>query len=60
MDGIIIDVDGMIMVVGVIAAAMAIAIRFCVFVDLPLLVCVGPKFGDAGLASVFECIAQTI
>ena len=50
----------MVVVVGVIAAAMAIAIRFCVFADTPLLVCSGLKFADAGLASVFECIAQTI
>ena len=56
------DVDGIIMVVvvGVIAAAMAIAIRFCLFADIPLLVCIGPKFADAELASVFECIAQAI
>ena len=50
----------MVVVVGVIAAAMAIAIRFCVFADTPLLVCCGLKFDDAGLASVVECIAQTI
>ena len=56
------DVDGIIMVVvvGVMAAAMAIAIRFCLFADIPLLVCNGPKFADAELASVVECIAQTI
>ena len=50
----------MVVVVGVMAAAMAIAIRFCLFADLPLLVWNGLKFGDAGLASVVECIAQTI
>ena len=50
----------MVVVVGVIAEAMAIAIRFCVFADTPLLVCCGLKFADAGLASVVECIAQTI
>ena len=50
----------MVVVVGVIAAAMAIAIRFCLFADIPLLVCCGPKFAAAGLASVVECIAQTI
>ena len=50
----------MIVVVGVIAAAMAIAIRFCVFADIPLLSCFGLKFAAAGLASVVECIAQTI
>ena len=50
----------MVVVVGVMAAAMAIAIRFCLFADLPLLVCFGLKFADAGLASVVECIAQTI
>ena len=52
----------MVVVVGVIAAAMAIAIRFCLFCDTPLLLtlCCGPKFGDAGLASVFEFIAQAI
>ena len=52
----------MVVVVGVMAAAMAIAIRFCLFADIPLLLtlCCGPKFGDAGLASVVECIAQTI
>ena len=50
----------MAVVVGVMAAAMAIAIRFCLFADIPLLVCFGLKFADAGLASVVECIAQTI
>ena len=50
----------MLVVVGVIPAAMAIVIRFCLFADIPLLVCLGLKFADAGLASVFECIAQTI
>ena len=50
----------MVVVVGVIAAAMAIAIRFRLFDDTPLLVCSGPKFTDAGLASIVECIAQAI
>ena len=50
----------MVVVVGVIAAAMAIAIRFCLFGDLPVLVWNGLKFADAELASVVECIAQTI
>ena len=50
----------MVVVVGVMAAAMAIAIRFCLFADIPLLVWNGPKFADAELASVVECIAQTI
>ena len=50
----------MIVVVGVMAAAMAIAIRFCLFADLPQLVCCGPKFADDELASVFEFIAQTM
>ena len=50
----------MVVVVGVIAAAMAIAIRFCVFADTPLLSCRGLKFADAGLASEVECIAQAI
>ena len=47
----------MVVVVGVMAAAMAIAIRFCLFADIPLLVCfaVSPE-----LESVDECIAQTI
>ena len=56
------DVDGIIMivVVGVITTAMAIAIKFCLFADLPQLVCCGPKFAAAGLASVVECIAHTI
>ena len=55
MNGII-----MVVVVGVIAAAMASAIRFLAFPDLPLLVCLGLKFADVELASVVECIAQTI
>ena len=55
MNGII-----MVVVVGVIAAAMASAIRFVAFPGLPLLVCCGPKFADFELASVVECIAQTI
>ena len=50
----------MVVVVGVMAAAMAIAIRFCLFADIPLLVCCGLKVADAELASVAECIAQTI
>ena len=50
----------MVVAVGVIAAAMAIAIRFCLFPDFPLLVCLGLKFADAGLASIVECIAQTM
>ena len=50
----------MVVVVGVIAGAMAIAIRFCLFSDLPLLLCTEPKFDDPELASVFEFIAQTI
>ena len=56
------DVNGIIMVVvvGVIAAAMASAIRFVAFPDLPLIVCFGLKFADVELASVVECIAQTI
>ena len=50
----------MVVVVGVIAAAMASASRFRAFPDFPLIVCCGLKFADAGLASVVECIAQTI
>ena len=50
----------MVVVVGVIAAAMASAIRFVAFLDFPLIVCFGLKFGDAGLASVVDSIAQTI
>ena len=50
----------MVVVVGVIAAAMASAIRFRTFPDFPLLLCIGLKFGDDELASVVECIAQTI
>ena len=51
----------MVVVVGVIAAAMAIAIRFCVFGDTPLLLpCFGLKFAAAGLASISGFIAQTI
>ena len=50
----------MVVVVGVIAAAMASAIKFRAFPDFPLIVCFGLKFANAGLASVFECIAQTI
>ena len=52
----------MVEVVGVIPAAMAIAIRFCLFADIPLLLLpwYGLKFGEAGLASVFEFIAQAI
>ena len=52
----------MVVVVGVIAAAMAIAIRFCLFADTPMLLtlCCGPNFADDELASVFEFIAQTI
>ena len=50
----------MVVVVGVMAAAMAIAIRFCLFADIPLIVCCGLKVADAELASVFEFIAQTI
>ena len=55
MNGII-----MVVVVGVIAAAMASAIRFVAFPDLPLLVCCGRKLPDVKLASVVKCIAQTI
>ena len=50
----------MVVVVGVIAAAMASAIRFRAFPVFPLIVCFGLKFADAGLASVFEFIAQAI
>ena len=52
----------MIVVVGVMAAAMASVIRFCLFADIPLLItlCCGPKSADDELASVFEFIAQTI
>ena len=50
----------MVVVVGVIAATMASAIRFRVFSDFPLIVCFGLKVADAVLASVVECIAQTI
>ena len=50
----------MVVVVGVIPAAMAIAIRFCLFADLPLLVCCGLKFDAVGSASLVECIAQAI
>ena len=50
----------MVVVVGVITAAMAIAIRFCLVADLPLLVWNGLKVADAELASVVECIAQTM
>ena len=50
----------MVVVVGVIAAAMASAIRFRAFPDFPFLVCLGLKFADVELASVVECIAQTM
>ena len=57
MNGII-----MVVVVGVIAAAMASAIRFRLFVVLPLLVLpwYGLKFDAVGSASSVGCIAQTI
>ena len=52
----------MVVVVGVIGAAMAIAIRFCLFDDTPLLLtlCCGPKLDAIGSASIFEFIAQAI
>ena len=51
----------MIVVVGVIAAAMASVIRLYWPGDIPLilLVCCGPNVGDPEVASIF-CIAQTI
>ena len=52
----------MVVVVGVIPAAMAIAIRFCLFADIPLLLIpwYGLKFDAVGSASLVECIAQAI
>ena len=54
----------MIVVVGVIAAAMASVIRLCFSGDIPLILllappCCGPNVDDPEVASIF-CIAQTI